>query len=91
MTSTTERLDALLERNKQQILRAWRARVMAELVPHAIPRAELIDSVPVFLDEVIATLAREAGGETPAETAGLRSNGRVHGGQRLHLGFDVAG
>jgi signal transduction histidine kinase len=82
-------LRAMLDRHKHEILRAWRARVIDELVPQTIPRAELINSVPVFLDELIEALGRGDEGEGPA-TAGLRANGREHGRQRLHLGFDVA-
>lgn len=85
--STTQPLHALLEQHKHDILRAWRIRVVDELVPHTIPRAELIDSIPVFLEELIDAL----GGEEPSKLPAGHSAGREHGRQRLHLGFDVAG
>jgi signal transduction histidine kinase len=87
MTSTPQPLYAVLEQHKHDILRAWRVRVVDELVPHTIPRAELIDSIPIFLEELIDALGREGHPPPPAG----HSAGREHGKQRLHLGFDVAG
>lgn len=83
-------LGAFLERHKPDIIRAWRTRVVDELVPRAVPRAELINSLPVFLDEIIDALA----GDRPqgvAPSTAVRATGGEHGKQRLHMGFDVAG
>jgi signal transduction histidine kinase len=58
------------------------------MVATAIPKHDLLDSLPAFLDALFEAV-RAAEGEVPGETDTLRAIAREHGLQRLQLGFDV--
>lgn len=63
--------------------------VRGTLAPEAMSPIELVDHLPVFLDEVIAALRADLGltaGELLPEES---ESAAVHGGQRLRLGFSL--
>jgi signal transduction histidine kinase len=77
-------LSLLLKDNRQPLIATWMQRVASSLAPIGIPRPELADRIPVFLDDVIAALHPEAAPLPPRS-----SDCQEHGAQRLRLGFDI--
>jgi signal transduction histidine kinase len=83
------RLTDLLEQEKVAVLARWATKVEGVLTPESTPPGQLIDSLPKFLEDVIATLAHaDANGDEGARTS-LASSARVHGAQRFHVGFSL--
>jgi signal transduction histidine kinase len=81
-------LYALLRARRADLIHRWNDWVKREVTAAEMPSGELIDSMPVFIEELIETLAPK-----PASVAAPppgQSSARVHGGERLRLGFDVA-
>jgi signal transduction histidine kinase len=76
-------LFSLLKARRQELIDLWGRQINAAL-GEPLTRAELLDHMPVFVDELTAALYPEAvpfpGGSVSAEE---------HGAQRLRLGFDV--
>jgi signal transduction histidine kinase len=74
---------------KGDVVECWRSRVQAGIDPVAAPAPEIIDTLPSFLDEMVAMLrqgatrARHAPGEKTGEIA------LAHGSQRFHAGFSL--
>ncbi len=75
-------LHRVLTDHRDEIMQRWADTVRGTLHPASMPRAELIDHLPVFLKEVIEALRLEEGPETSVTAAD-------HGGQRLGLGFNL--
>jgi signal transduction histidine kinase len=78
------RLGPFIARAKLDIIRRWMALVDGEIVPDGMRTAELLDHLPIFLDELVAALAD---GESPSTSP----TAAQHGVQRLRLGFDLGG
>ncbi|MEP6859157.1 MAG: sensor histidine kinase [Deltaproteobacteria bacterium] len=79
----------VLADRRDEVMRRWKALVQGTLVPLAMPSIELLDHLPDFLDEVIASL-RDADthpgvGEPPQDSTMAAG----HGEQRLRLGFSL--
>src|SRR5438105_15954009 len=71
---------------KEQLLRSWRQRVRGSIDPAGSDPAELVDDVPVFIDEVVAFLRQRTAagaGDKAGEVA------VTHGSQRFHAGFSL--
>lgn len=84
-TAAPRYLAALLSERRQELIDRWSAAVLRETVSEPLSHAELIDQMPLFIDELIAALYPEA---LPLPPAG--ENAVEHGAQRLNLGFNVA-
>ncbi len=80
-------LHAVLAARRQEVILRWKAIVRGTLAPADMPNVELLDHLPVFLDEVILALAVE--GPTPPTTPAGSAIAAVHGEQRLRLGFSL--
>jgi signal transduction histidine kinase len=78
-------LAALLADRRQDLIDRWSASVLRETVSEPLSRAELVDQMPLFIDELVAALHPEA---LPLPPSG--ENAVEHGAQRLNLGFNVA-
>lgn len=78
-------LDSLLKSRRQELLDRWSETTRRENTADAVSHAELLDRIPVFVDELIAALNPEA---VPLPAFG--DSALEHGGQRLSLGFNVA-
>ena len=72
---------------KQDLIRCWRARVQAGLDPAAAPAPEIMDTLPSFIDEMVAMLRQPHSVERPAEMADQIAF--THGSQRFHAGFSL--
>jgi signal transduction histidine kinase len=75
----------LLRERKDQLIAAWGNRIKGLVASASLPRAELLDHMPAFVDEVIQALHPAA---VPLPPVSARAE--EHGEQRLGLGFDVA-
>jgi signal transduction histidine kinase len=78
------RLAALLARRKDDLIRAWRARLVGAFAPGAVPAPEIVNSLPNFIDELVAWLGDAAADPTPRSRIA-----RTHGAQRYRAGFDL--
>jgi signal transduction histidine kinase len=75
--------------DKNVLIACWRVRVQAGLEPGAAPAPEIINTLPAFLDEMIALLqshATEADGWNPEKAGAIAV---THGAQRFHSGFSL--
>jgi signal transduction histidine kinase len=78
-------LHELLKARRDDLVARWVRSIEQALSPGPMPRAELLDRVPAFVDEIIAALFP---GALPLPRSS--ENAYEHGAQRLRLGFDVA-
>jgi signal transduction histidine kinase len=75
-------LPELLTVRRELIIQRWMDRVRGSIHPAAMPRLELVDHLPGFLDEVADALSRRSSPDTSVTAA-------THGLQRLALGFNL--
>jgi PAS domain S-box-containing protein len=79
----------LLDARRQEILERWLKRVEGRLTPAGLSRPELVDSLPDFLAEVVATLRRHSPGSSVKPSPEVKAVARVHGKQRYRVGSDI--
>lgn len=77
-------LHQLLSDRRQELLERWAGAVQVS-VTTSLSRMELIDRMPLFIDELVCALAPEV---VPLPDGGS-VNAEEHGLQRLRLGFDI--
>jgi signal transduction histidine kinase len=75
----------LLKERKGHLITCWGNRIKSLVASASLPRAELLDHIPAFVDELIQALYPTA---IPLPPTSARAE--QHGEQRLGLGFDVA-
>jgi phosphoserine phosphatase RsbU/P len=85
----TSSLADLLEARKEDILRRWTERVAVRLAQEGLSLAELVDSIPDFLDEVVLALRHKFSKPAPAPSPEVGVVAQRHGRQRHRLGSDV--
>jgi signal transduction histidine kinase len=78
-------LFAVLKERRNRLITSWGDRIKGVVASASLPRAELLDRIPAFVDEIIQALYPEAVPLPPTS-----ANAEEHGEQRLSLGFDVA-
>jgi len=78
-------LHALLKARRDDLIARWSAAIATSISAASLPRAELLDRVPAFVDEMIAALYPGA-----LPLPGTSANAFEHGAHRFRLGFDVA-
>jgi signal transduction histidine kinase len=78
-------LAELLTAHRAELIERWTNMVARQGTGQPLERAELVDHMPRFIDELIAALRPGAG---PRPRPGL--NALEHGSQRVGLGFDVS-
>jgi len=78
-------LSALLKEKRSRLISCWGDRITSAVAASTLPRAELLDHVPAFVDELIRALHPGAIPLPP-----MTANAEEHGEQRFGLGFDVA-
>jgi signal transduction histidine kinase len=83
--ANADRLAALLAEKRDELIAAWTGEIRRAITAAALPRAELLDRMPEFVDQIIAALHPQALPLPPAA-----ENAEEHGAQRLRIGFDVA-
>src|SRR4051794_21648919 len=77
-------LAALLKAHRSELIERWTNMVARENAVALIERAQLIDRMPRFIDELVGALHPEA---IPLPSVG--QNAGEHGAQRMELGFNV--
>ena len=80
-----ETLYSVLTARRAELIASWTDRLRGTVVSAALPRAELVDHIPAFVDEITRALYPDAVPLPP-----MSSHAEEHGEQRLRLGFDVA-
>lgn len=75
-------LHELLSDRKAEVMQHWLDEVKGTLHPESMPRVELVDHLPAFLDQLVVSL-RNGDAADAVEVA------EDHGGQRLALGFSL--
>ncbi|HYH95044.1 ATP-binding protein [Hyalangium sp.] len=83
-------LPDLLEVSRDALLERWSQQMQQLLAPRELSREQLIDSLPVFLQEVASALRREAGQPGDSQLPAHSAVAEEHGRQRMRLGFDAA-
>src|SRR5262249_22034846 len=73
----------LVENNREALLQRWIQTIDRTLAPKGLPKPELLDSLPDFLDDLIAALQ----GAIPLRLA--TDAAKEHGSQRFREGFDI--
>lgn len=82
-------VDEVLQAHQDELLERWKVRVCGSLSPQTLPVPEIIDSLPLFLEQLIETL-RRARSTTPG--APMLDHSEVaaeHGSQRFRAGFSI--
>ena len=74
---------------KEDLIECWRSRVQGGIDPASAPTPEIIDTLPPFLDEMVAQLRRVATTAQPAPAAKAVEIALEHGSQRFHAGFSL--
>lgn len=85
-----DHLADLLERKQDEVAARWREQVTASLSAESLPDVQLLDSLPLFIKELIQALRQNVHlpvREPLAKRSDLASR---HGSQRFKTGFDVA-
>jgi signal transduction histidine kinase len=86
----TIHLSSLLADRRVEILERWTQRIRREHTDKDLSRGELWDHLPLFFDQVVATLsAEEDVGKNGTACDGATASA-AHGTQRLRVGFDLA-
>jgi hypothetical protein len=83
--ATINGLHGLLKARRDDLLACWTTKIKGEITGAPVARAELLDRMPSFVDELVAALYPDA-----IPLPGSSGNAEEHGAQRLRLGFDVA-
>ncbi len=79
----------LIRRRRDAIVARWIEDVDARFGAARLTRPELRDSMPEFLDQLVAALAWLEHSAGPVPVAQAQQTARIHGEQRLRIGFDV--
>jgi PAS domain S-box-containing protein len=86
---SSEGLADFLEAHSADIVRRWQERVRTMLSPRAVSPVELIDTMPEFLNEMVAALrGRSSWGGTPLSPVDTLAE--AHGAQRFRMGLDIS-
>jgi len=83
--STEDTLYGVLTERRGDLIRRWSDSLRGGVVAVPLPRTELLDHIPAFIDEIIRALYPETVPLPP-----MSAHAQEHGEQRLGLGFDVA-
>ncbi|HEX6272172.1 MAG TPA: sensor histidine kinase [Polyangiaceae bacterium] len=79
----------VLATKKAEVMERWRANVEGVIAPEGMRTAELVDHLPIFVDEIASALREDVGllpdGPVPEDSPVAA----VHGEQRLRLGFSL--
>jgi hypothetical protein len=79
----------LIEARVEEITQRWADQLFATGVPEAVRRADVIDSLPAYLRELVEALRREQGFQSKLHRVEVSSIAKGHGRQRFSLGYDV--
>ena len=86
---SSEGLADFLEAHSADIMRRWGERVRTTLVPRTLPPADLNDTMPEFLNEMVAALrGKSPWVSTPLSPANTLAE--AHGSQRFRMGVDIS-
>jgi signal transduction histidine kinase len=75
-------LHEVLSERKSDVLQRWLDEVRGSLHPESMPRVELLDHLPAFIDQLVVSLRQQ-------DAVDATDVAEIHGGQRLALGFSL--
>lgn len=79
----------VLAMRADEVMLRWKTVVQGTLAPDSMPAIELVDHLPMFLDEVIAALREDQGLAPSSLSTDVGQTAADHGEQRLRLGFSL--
>jgi PAS domain S-box-containing protein len=79
----------LLESRKEELIQRWARQVRERLHVGASTRAELVDSLPAFLDELLVALRHDARSAEAVDASEMPAVAEAHGRQRYRIGADI--
>src|SRR5689334_8383724 len=82
------KLHELMALRRDEIFRRWKELVLGSITPDFVPAVELVDCLPDFMDEIIATL-REDSGTSVSPSSQESRTAAEHGEHRLRMGFSL--
>jgi signal transduction histidine kinase len=82
-------LHDVLASKRDEVMHRWKEIVRGTLALNALPTIELIDHLPQFVDEIIATLREGTRASDTALATDESTTAAEHGTQRLRLGFSL--
>src|SRR5512140_989059 len=82
-------LHELLTSRSEEVMQRWQRSVQGTLAPQSMPRVELRDHLPEFLQEIVGALRKDSGLDSAVPQAALVTTAEGHGEQRLRLGFSL--
>ena len=82
-------LHEVLAARSDEVIVRWKAMVEETMVPTGTSTGELVDHLPIFVQEVIQALKADAGADAIPPSADDGKTAAEHGEQRLRLGFSL--
>jgi len=79
----------LLESRKEELIERWARQVRERLPLGASNRAELVDSLPDFLEELLRALRQDSCPTEAVESSEMPAVAEAHGRQRYRIGADI--
>ena len=79
----------VLATKREDVMLRWKEQVHGTLTPEAMPIVELINHLPVFVDEILVALQVDAGVVSAGPSLEESPTAAGHGAQRLRLGFSL--
>ena len=82
-------LDEILEARRDELVERWRQRVSGTVSAQSVPAPEIINSLPIFLEQLIDALRRARSGAPDSPVLDHSEVASDHGAQRFRAGFSV--
>ena len=79
----------IIEDRREEVAQRWADQLFATGVPQSIHRADVINNLKPFLDEMVDGLRREQGFFQHLHTVEASATAKGHGKQRFGLGYDL--
>jgi signal transduction histidine kinase len=82
-------LDEILLARRDELIERWRQRVLGTVSPRTLPAPEIINSLPIFLEQLIEALRRARTAAVASPALDHSESAAHHGSQRFRAGFSV--
>lgn len=89
ITRTMKSPAELLDARRGELMERWKRRVRSELDPSGLTDGELVDHLPLVLEELSRTLRAQQGHREPPSPSRAKQLAQLHGEQRFRKGFDL--
>jgi signal transduction histidine kinase len=82
-------VEEVLQANRQALVDRWKERVAGTISPQGMPAPEIIDSLPLLIDQIIDSLRRVRSADGAVELLDHSDIAADHGSQRFRAGFSI--